>query len=115
MRLVKVGLAAINTTVGAFGKNVDRAVGIAREMASQQVTVAVFPEQGTAPRHIPPPVAGNPCGVAAHGSTIWVMRMPKFSSTATTSPCPINLPLTSRSNCTCRPFTRASTSLKRGS
>ena len=45
MRLVKVGLAAVNTTVGAFGKNVDRAVALAREMAAQQVTVAVFPEQ----------------------------------------------------------------------
>ena len=45
MRLVKLGLAAVNTTVGAFGKNVDRAVGMAREMAAQQVTVAVFPEQ----------------------------------------------------------------------
>ncbi|MDP1825302.1 MAG: NAD(+) synthase [Archangium sp.] len=45
MRLVKLGLAAVNTTVGAFGKNVDRAVGLAREMAAQQVTVAVFPEQ----------------------------------------------------------------------
>ena len=45
MRLVKLGLAAVNTTVGAFGKNVTRAVGIAREMAAQQVTVAVFPEQ----------------------------------------------------------------------
>lgn len=45
MRLVKLGLAAVNTTVGAFGKNVDRAVAMAREMAAQQVTVAVFPEQ----------------------------------------------------------------------
>jgi NAD+ synthase (glutamine-hydrolysing) len=45
MRLVKVGLAAVNTTVGAFGKNVDRAVGMAREMAQQHVTVALFPEQ----------------------------------------------------------------------
>ena len=45
MRLVKLGLASVNTTVGAFGKNVDRAVGMAREMAAQQVTVALFPEQ----------------------------------------------------------------------
>ncbi len=45
MRLVKLGLAAVNTTVGAFGKNVDRAVAMAREMAAQQVTVALFPEQ----------------------------------------------------------------------
>ncbi|MFT3710609.1 MAG: NAD(+) synthase [Archangium sp.] len=45
MRLVKLGLAAVNTTVGAFGKNVDRAVTMAKEMAAQQVTVALFPEQ----------------------------------------------------------------------
>lgn len=45
MRLVKLGLASVNTTVGAFGKNVDRAVGMAKEMAAQQVTVALFPEQ----------------------------------------------------------------------
>lgn len=45
MRLVKLGLAAVNTTVGAFGANVDRAVAMAQEMAQQQVTVAVFPEQ----------------------------------------------------------------------
>lgn len=45
MRLVKLGLAAVNTTVGAFGKNVDRAIALAREMAQAQVTVALFPEQ----------------------------------------------------------------------
>lgn len=45
MRLVKVGLAAINTTVGAFGANVSRALGLAQEMAAADVTVAVFPEQ----------------------------------------------------------------------
>lgn len=45
MRLVKLGLAAVNTTVGAFGANVDRAVAMAQEMAQQHVTVAVFPEQ----------------------------------------------------------------------
>ncbi len=52
MRLVKVGLASLNTTVGAFGANVDRALGFAREMAAQHVTVAVFPEQT---------VSGYPC------------------------------------------------------
>ncbi len=45
MRLVKLGLAAVNTTVGAFGANVDRAVAAAKDMAAQDVTVAVFPEQ----------------------------------------------------------------------
>lgn len=45
MRLVKLGLAAVNTTVGAFGRNVQRAVEMARAMEAEQVTVAVFPEQ----------------------------------------------------------------------
>ena len=45
MRLVHVGLGAVNTTVGAFGANVDRAVVMARQMAEAHVTVAVFPEQ----------------------------------------------------------------------
>jgi len=45
MRLVKVGLGAVNTTVGAFGANVSRALTLAKEMAQADVTVAVFPEQ----------------------------------------------------------------------
>lgn len=45
MRLVKVGLASVNTTVGAFGANVDRALKLAKAMNDEHVTVAVFPEQ----------------------------------------------------------------------
>lgn len=45
MRLVKIGLASINTTVGAFARNVDRALELARKMAAEDVTVAVFQEQ----------------------------------------------------------------------
>ncbi len=45
MRLVKVGLASVNTTVGAFGANVDRAVALAKELAAQHTSIAVFPEQ----------------------------------------------------------------------
>lgn len=45
MRLVKLGLASINTTVGAFSANVDRVLRAAREMEAQGVTLAVFPEQ----------------------------------------------------------------------
>ncbi len=45
MRLVKVGLGSINTTVGAFGANVDRALEQVREMAVGNVTIALFPEQ----------------------------------------------------------------------
>ncbi|MBL9038008.1 MAG: NAD(+) synthase [Archangium sp.] len=45
MRLVNIGLGSINTTVGAFGANVDKALAQVREMAAAHVTVAVFPEQ----------------------------------------------------------------------
>lgn len=45
MRLVKVGLASVNTTVGAFGANVDRAVSLAKELSAQHTSIAVFPEQ----------------------------------------------------------------------
>src|SRR5688572_11673637 len=45
MRLVKVGLASVNTTVGALETNVDRALAIARRMADDDVTVGVFQEQ----------------------------------------------------------------------
>jgi NAD+ synthase (glutamine-hydrolysing) len=45
MRLVKIGLASVNTTVGAFQKNVDAAIAFAGQMAAQEVTVGVFPEQ----------------------------------------------------------------------
>ncbi|MDP9471204.1 MAG: NAD(+) synthase [Chloroflexota bacterium] len=45
MRLVKIGLASINTTVGAFGANVDRALAVAHRMAAEDVTVGVFQEQ----------------------------------------------------------------------
>ncbi|MBI3182812.1 MAG: NAD(+) synthase [Myxococcales bacterium] len=45
MRLVKLGLASVNTTVGAFAANVDRALALALKMAAENVTVAVFQEQ----------------------------------------------------------------------
>lgn len=45
MRLVHIGLGSVNTTVGAFGANVDRALAMAKKMAEAHVTVAVFPEQ----------------------------------------------------------------------
>jgi NAD+ synthase (glutamine-hydrolysing) len=44
MRLVKMGLANVNTTVGAFGRNVDRALEVARQMAAEDVTVGLFQE-----------------------------------------------------------------------
>lgn len=45
MRLVKLGLASVNTTVGAFRANVDRALRLAHQMAEEGVTVGVFQEQ----------------------------------------------------------------------
>ncbi|HSP80972.1 MAG TPA: nitrilase-related carbon-nitrogen hydrolase, partial [Myxococcaceae bacterium] len=45
MRLVKIGLASVNTTVGAFSRNVDRALEVARRMAAEDVTVGVYQEQ----------------------------------------------------------------------
>jgi NAD+ synthase (glutamine-hydrolysing) len=45
MRLVKIGLASVNTTVGALKGNVDRALKLAQKMAAERVTVGVFQEQ----------------------------------------------------------------------
>src|SRR6185295_9916490 len=45
MRLVKIGVASVNATVGAVRSNVDRCVAIAHSMAEDGVTIAVFPEQ----------------------------------------------------------------------
>jgi NAD+ synthase (glutamine-hydrolysing) len=45
MRLVKIGLASVNNTVGAFSPNVDRALKLAQRMAAEGVTVGVFQEQ----------------------------------------------------------------------
>ena len=45
MRLVRIGLANVNTTVGRFTANIDRAIAIAHQMASDHVTVGVFQEQ----------------------------------------------------------------------
>jgi NAD+ synthase (glutamine-hydrolysing) len=45
MRLVKVAVSSVNTTVGAVKANVDRAIAFACEMAADDVTVGVFQEQ----------------------------------------------------------------------
>lgn len=44
MRLVKLALANVNTTVGAFRSNVDRVLAMAKQIAAAQVTVGIFPE-----------------------------------------------------------------------
>ena len=45
MRLVKIGLGNVDSTVGALDGNVDRLIAQARAMAAEQVAVAAFPEQ----------------------------------------------------------------------
>src|ERR1700687_3607698 len=45
MRLVKLGLANVNTTVGALSQNVDKALQWAHQMAGDGVTVGLFQEQ----------------------------------------------------------------------
>lgn len=45
MRLVKIGIANVNSTVGAVRSNVDRCLELAHAMAKDDVTLAVFPEQ----------------------------------------------------------------------
>lgn len=45
MRLLRLGLGNVNTTVGATDANVERAIGICHKLADQQVTIAALPEQ----------------------------------------------------------------------
>jgi len=45
MRLVRIALASVNSTVGATTANVERALGLAREASADGATVVVFPEQ----------------------------------------------------------------------
>ena len=45
MRLVKLGIANVNPTVGAVRSNVDRCIELAKALAAERTTLAVFPEQ----------------------------------------------------------------------
>lgn len=45
MRLVKIGVASVNATVGAIRSNGDRCIRLAAAMAEDDVTLGVFPEQ----------------------------------------------------------------------
>jgi NAD+ synthase (glutamine-hydrolysing) len=45
MRLLKIGLASVNATVGAVRSNTDRCLALAHAMAEDDATIAVFPEQ----------------------------------------------------------------------
>ncbi|MBI5742590.1 MAG: NAD(+) synthase [Candidatus Niyogibacteria bacterium] len=44
MRLIKIGLGNVNTTVGALRSNTDKVLELAREMAKAKCTVGCFPE-----------------------------------------------------------------------
>jgi NAD+ synthase (glutamine-hydrolysing) len=45
MRLIRIGIANINATVGAVKRNTDRAIDLARSAEASDVTVLVMPEQ----------------------------------------------------------------------
>ena len=45
MRLIKIGLGNIDSTVGAVDANADQVVSVAQAMAADEVTVGLFPEQ----------------------------------------------------------------------
>jgi NAD+ synthase (glutamine-hydrolysing) len=45
MRLVRIAIASVNTTVGAMRANVDRAVAVARRAAEDGATLIALPEQ----------------------------------------------------------------------
>jgi NAD+ synthase (glutamine-hydrolysing) len=45
MRLVKIAVASVDSTVGAVRSNVDRCIGLARQIAGDDCTLALFPEQ----------------------------------------------------------------------
>lgn len=47
MRLIKVAIANVSTTVGAVTSNMDRMLEQARLIAREDVTLAGFPEQAT--------------------------------------------------------------------
>ncbi len=45
MRLIRIAVAAVNTTVGAVRSNVDQAIAVAKRAADDGATVIAFPEQ----------------------------------------------------------------------
>jgi NAD+ synthase (glutamine-hydrolysing) len=45
MRLVKIGLGSVNSTIGSVASNTDRMLRLLEEMAAADVTVACLPEQ----------------------------------------------------------------------
>src|SRR3989338_10362587 len=45
MRKIKIGMANVNTTVGAFGSNTNKVLAFTQEMAKQKCTIGCFAEQ----------------------------------------------------------------------
>src|SRR6478735_3412456 len=45
MRLAKLAVASVSPTVGAVRSNTERVLALARQMAAEDVTLGVFPEQ----------------------------------------------------------------------
>lgn len=45
MRLIKIGVGSVSTTVGAVGGNLERVLRLAKGMAADDVTLGCFPEQ----------------------------------------------------------------------
>src|SRR5262245_57486889 len=45
MRLIRIAVVNVNTTVGAVRSNVDRAIALAKEASADGATLACFPEQ----------------------------------------------------------------------
>jgi len=52
MRLIKIGVANINTTVGAFQSNTDKVISYMEQMSAEQCTIGCFQEQV---------ISGYPC------------------------------------------------------
>jgi NAD+ synthase (glutamine-hydrolysing) len=52
MRLINVGMASINATVGNFSSNVDRIIEMAQQLSAKECAVVCFPEQT---------ISGYPC------------------------------------------------------
>lgn len=52
MRLIKTGLASIDSALGAFKTNTDKIINYASKMAGEKCTIGCFPEQS---------IAGYPC------------------------------------------------------
>lgn len=45
MKLIKIGISNVDTTVGAFGANVEKMIGSAKALAEDNCTIGAFPEQ----------------------------------------------------------------------